>query len=277
MNLIPRDEFAKTSNLPVVLLHGTAMEPSSWTGLNEHIGPRLSVTAPDLSTYTSALRHAPSLDEIAEAVAEDILDPWQPVHLVGHDFGAVIAMKIAATLPGKVASLTLIEPTAFNALYPVDEAAWQIPRDVVATVKKMQALLDEGDAAGAMQSYVDLVNGSGAWERTTQSHRSFLAGRARQAMFDLRAIAADQMTPTDLAGIVCPVLLICGGRTLPILRKVASELHHSVPFVREEKIEGAGHFPHLTDPHLVDPMIVEFLVRVDGEWQDSVVTLRQAA
>ncbi|WP_068111110.1 alpha/beta fold hydrolase [Tropicimonas marinistellae] len=270
-----------TPSDPVVLLHGTAMDPATWTGLREHIGCRLPVSAPSLPGYGRDSRwrpdHPARLDSSAEELAQGILLPDRPVHLVGHDFGAVLAMKIASANPGHVASLTLIEPIAYNCLFPVHEDVWQIHREVSVTVERMNDLLAAGDAGGAMARYTDLVNGEGTWLRTSERHRLTLALQARQALSDLRAIEADRMSPGDLAGIVCPTLMIRGNRTSWMLEQVALELRQSIPFLRDEVIDGAAHFPQLTYPHIVDPMIVEFLVRVGRQWQDNNVTLRNAA
>ncbi|PRY26401.1 pimeloyl-ACP methyl ester carboxylesterase [Aliiruegeria haliotis] len=282
MNMIPRIDFAvaaaaTSSNLPVVALHGTAMNAATWTGLREHAGSRLSFSAPTLAGSMAGTGGARELEETTDAVAREILQPGKALHLVGHDFGAVVVMKIAAAHPGHVASLTLVEPTAFNVLSPTDETSGPIRRDVMRTMAQMRASLANGDTHGAMECYIDCINGQGTWGRTAPVHRQDLSGLASRALSDLHSVTADRMTPAELATIVCPVLLIRGGRTSRALQHLALEIRRSVPFVREEVIEGAGHFPHLTDPHLVDPMIVEFLVRVDRQWQDSTVTLRQAA
>jgi lipase len=41
--------------------------------------------------------------------------PEGPVHLIGHSFGATVALRLAIEAPERVASLTLIEPVLFAA------------------------------------------------------------------------------------------------------------------------------------------------------------------
>ena len=40
----------------------------------------------------------------------------KPIHLVGHSYGAALALEAARGLGSKVRSLTLVEPVAFNLL-----------------------------------------------------------------------------------------------------------------------------------------------------------------
>ena len=258
----------------VVMLHGLAMRPDSWIGLRRHLANRFHTSAPDLDVHATG---RPDMNGIAGELTERIAGDGTPRHLVGHDFGAVLAMKIAARHPDRVASLTLIEPLAVNAIAAERHVAGQILQDVRATVANMHSCLAEGDAWTAMHRLTDMINGSGTWERTSMLHRRILANQAGTASGQLAALAADQMCPEDLSGIVCPTRLICGGATSRPLRQIADGLRHSIPFAQAATIAGAGHFPHLSDPHLVDPMVADFLVRVEGQWQDTEVTHRMAA
>ncbi|MEV8468661.1 alpha/beta hydrolase [Fluviibacterium sp. DFM31] len=269
------------TGLPVVLLHGSAMTADSWKGLRGYIGDRLDVCTLDIARIRQLadLRAGavPSLDELTEVAVVELARIGTPVHLVGHDFGAVLALKLASALPGAVGSLTLIEPTAYNAVCPGSQAAWQTRQEVRATVAHMHTSLVEGDGWRAMQCFTDLVHGPGTWSLTSRAHRKELALRAGEALADLMAISADQMGPVDLAGVVCPTLQVTGGKSHRMNKQVARELRFAVPFLRDEIIPDAGHLPHLSDPHIVDPLVYDFLVRANAQWQDTGITLRHAA
>lgn len=269
------------AGLPVVLLHGSAMKGDSWKSLRGFVGERLDVSVLDMYRIRQVADleagSVPSLDQLCEAVVAEIARIGPMVHLVGHDFGAVLALKIASAFPGLVGSLTLIEPTAYNAVLPDCEEAWKTPRELYETVANMRACLAEGDAWNAMQHFTDLVNGPGTWERTSHAHRTELALYAGETLADLVAISRDRMSPVDLAGVVCPTLLVSGSKSRWMNQHVALELRLAIPFLREEIVPDAGHFPHLSDPHIVDPLVYEFLVRANTQWQDTGITQRQAA
>jgi pimeloyl-ACP methyl ester carboxylesterase len=106
---------------PVVLLHGFPERSSSWRA----VAPRLHEAglrtyAPDQRGYSPGARprgrrsyRTPLLVADTVALVERI---GRPVHLVGHDWGAVVAWGVAADRPDLVRSLTAVSvphPAAF--------------------------------------------------------------------------------------------------------------------------------------------------------------------
>ncbi|WP_193140944.1 alpha/beta fold hydrolase [Meridianimarinicoccus sp. MJW13] len=278
---IHTNTMTAATGLPVVLLHGSAMTADTWKGLRGYIGARFDVCTLDVSRIRQLADlqagTVPSLDELTEVAVAELARIGTPVHIVGHDFGAVLALKIASAYPGVAGSLSLIEPTAYNAVLPDCQAGWQTRQEVRATVAIMRASLIEGDGWRAMQNFIDLVHGPGTWDRTSRAHRTELALRAGETLADLMAISGDQMGPVSLAGVVCPTLQVTGGKTCWMNKQVAQQLRVAVPFLRDEIIADAGHLPHLSDPHRVDPLVYDFLVRANAQWQDTRINLRHAA
>jgi epoxide hydrolase 4 len=97
----------------VLLLHGFPELSESW----REVLPRLAeagfrAVAPDLRGYGGTERPARGYD--LDTLVEDIahlaghLQPGRPVHLVGHDWGGVIACHLAATRPELVDRLVVI-------------------------------------------------------------------------------------------------------------------------------------------------------------------------
>ncbi|QIX28372.1 alpha/beta fold hydrolase [Nocardioides sp. JQ2195] len=104
-----------------VLLHGFPQRASSWNGVAGLLhGQGIRTVAPDQRGYSPRARprgrSAYRLGHLAADVNQliDTLDAG-PVHLVGHDWGAVVAWAVA-TDPARVRSLTAVSvahPTAF--------------------------------------------------------------------------------------------------------------------------------------------------------------------
>lgn len=97
----------------VLLLHGFPELSESW----REILPRLAragfhAVAPDLRGYggTDRPERGYDLDTLAGDIVElaRCLQPGRPVHLVGHDWGGVIAYHVAATHPEVVDRLAII-------------------------------------------------------------------------------------------------------------------------------------------------------------------------
>lgn len=259
------------AGVPVVLLHGSASDSRQWRSLTGWISGRYRVIAPDLPGYgasRAARMDGATLADVAAAL-RPLLVERTPVHIVGHSFGAAVALKTACMFPGQVRSLTLIETAAPGLLWTERDCDILETRDFLAAVRSSATALAEGDAWDSMRHIIDFWNGAGTWNRTSFGLRQALAAWAGQTHDDFAALASDTTTELDLAGVVCPVLSIRGSRSPAMTDAVAGFLRRALPFVRHVEIEGAGHMLPLTDPHIVDPMIGDFLARVDRGWQDT--------
>jgi pimeloyl-ACP methyl ester carboxylesterase len=96
----------------VVLIHGSvANGPMTWPSL-EPLRERFDVVVPNRGGYPPG----PPLDRIDfETQAEELAPLLQDgAHLVGHSYGGVISLLIAARYPERVRSLAVSEPPAFG-------------------------------------------------------------------------------------------------------------------------------------------------------------------
>ncbi|MFT4200646.1 alpha/beta fold hydrolase [Gordonia sp. (in: high G+C Gram-positive bacteria)] len=106
---------------PVVLLHGFPQRATAW----DKVAPLLHdkgyrTIAPDQRGYSPGARPKGrkqyTVPRLADDVAALIDEIGRPVHLVGHDWGAIVAWAVAAAHPDKVTSLTAVSvghPAAF--------------------------------------------------------------------------------------------------------------------------------------------------------------------
>jgi pimeloyl-ACP methyl ester carboxylesterase len=96
----------------VVLIHGSvANGPMTWPSL-EPLRERFDVVVPNRGGYPPG----PPLDRIDfETQAEELAPLLEDgAHLVGHSYGGVISLLIAARYPERVRSLAVSEPPAFG-------------------------------------------------------------------------------------------------------------------------------------------------------------------
>ena len=106
---------------PVVLLHGFPQRATSW----RHVTPLLHAAglrtyAPDLRGYSPGARPGRRRDYAVPRLLEDLValveDIGHPVHLVGHDWGAVVGWAAAAERPELLRTYTAVSvphPRAF--------------------------------------------------------------------------------------------------------------------------------------------------------------------
>lgn len=100
--------------LPVVLLHGFPQDSTSW----DAVAPLLHEAgcrtyAPDQRGYSAGARPRRVADYAVSHLVGDVvalLDAVgiEKVHLVGHDWGAGVAWAMAAAVPDRVATLTVL-------------------------------------------------------------------------------------------------------------------------------------------------------------------------
>jgi pimeloyl-ACP methyl ester carboxylesterase len=109
---------------PVLLLHGFPQTAACWTRLAPAlVGAGYRILAPDQRGYSPGARPAAVRDyRMPELVADTLaladLAGAGRFHLVGHDWGAVVAWHLAARHPERVATLTAVStphPRAFAA------------------------------------------------------------------------------------------------------------------------------------------------------------------
>ncbi|WP_110206656.1 alpha/beta fold hydrolase [Nocardioides daejeonensis] len=108
---------------PVVLLHGFPQRATSWSKVSEHLhAAGMRTYAPDQRGYSPGARPRGRRPYRVEELRDDIVALVErigsPVHLVGHDWGSVVAWAVAAERPDLVSSLTAVSvphPGAFLA------------------------------------------------------------------------------------------------------------------------------------------------------------------
>ena len=98
---------------PVVLLHGFPQRATSWAKVTQLLGKAgFRTYAPDQRGYSPGARprgrRAYKTTELVDDVLALIDRIGAPVHLVGHDWGAVVAWGVAARHPERLASLTAV-------------------------------------------------------------------------------------------------------------------------------------------------------------------------
>ena len=116
---------------PVLLLHGFPQNRNEWAGVMPALAARgLLAVAPDQRGYSPDARPDDVKGYQTPMLANDVVSMisalgWNDAHLVGHDWGAIIAWWVAATRPDVVRTLTALSvphPGAFGSALVQDPA-----------------------------------------------------------------------------------------------------------------------------------------------------------
>ena len=255
--------FMLGSGAPVVLLHASLSSKSQWLGLAERLAPRFRVIAIDLCGYgdrSTPDRSAPhALDEevaVVAAVLDRLIPRHARLHLVGHSYGGLVALRCAHQMKDRIASLMLYEPVAFR-LLDDDDAALADVRRLAARLSRLVAARCDRYAA---QTFVDFWNGDGAYARMSRRVQADLARRVAKVPLDFEAASSWPTRVEDLRGLAVPTLLLGGRHSPAVVQRVHARAVDAIPHCRAALFD-AGHMGPVTDADRINPWIEAFVDR----------------
>ncbi|MHA7599973.1 alpha/beta fold hydrolase [Alicycliphilus sp. T452] len=170
--------------------------------------------------------------------------------LVGHGFGAMLALELALRAPMRVRRLVLC--AGGPALDAAATAAWVAPR---------LAALEQGmDMARLAERLVARDAGADALPEGLQLARHAM-GRVHAATYRraLQALTVFARRAPDLARLHVPTLLIGGEQDRCTPPEALLALAHVLPDARAVLLPGVGHWPQLEDPEGFEGALLEFL------------------
>ncbi len=242
---------------PVVLLHCGLGHSGMWKGVAAALDSRARMSAPDLPGHGRSPGFPAGIDVVAAAAqaVDGLIRPG--THLVGHSFGAVVALSLALARPGDVASLTLIEPVFFAAAPDHPETA---PHR--AAEEAIFAVYETGDHRAAAEAFNALWGGGVPWDRfppdvqeAMTRQMPFVRNTEPALWRDTLGLAAAGRLET----LEMPVHLLRGSATVRVIAAVQEALAARLPHVRETVIDGAAHMLVMSHAGAVAAAIAETL------------------
>ncbi len=238
----------------VLCLHSSAGSPRHWDPYLAVLAPRHDVVVPELIGYAGDApwpKGAPaSLDAEAQRLAP--LLHAQPVHVVGHSYGAAVALQLALRWPERVASLTLYEPVRFALLRgAADAASVALGESVVGVGRRIGMEVLSGNLHAAGQRFVDYWSGEGAWAALAPRQRDAVAARMTKVQAEFEALFADRMPAAAYARLAMPVRLISGTRSPRPAQRVCELLAARIAHAEHVVVPGLAHMAPVTDPDRV--------------------------
>jgi pimeloyl-ACP methyl ester carboxylesterase len=254
-----REAGAGTS---VLCLHSSASSSGQWRALMDRLANRFRIIAVDLygsgKTPTWPADQPMHLDDEIALLRPVFQTAGDRFHLIGHSFGAAIALKAALTRQHRLMSLVLYEPVLFSVLMavaPQSEAA----REIVAVRDDTIRLVDEGNLNASAERFVDYWKGEGAWAAIPEPRRPAIAQAMRAVKSQWHALFHEPTPLEAFAAIDVPTLFLTGNGSKASVRAVAELLTKVLPQVCVEEIEGVGHMAPVTHPERINPLIENFL------------------
>jgi len=246
---------------PILALHSSTSSKSQWRALAAQLGSRHRVVAVDLHGYGAnpmprADRPFRLEDEVDLVVARAaaVLGAGVPMHVVGHSYGAAVALSLAVLRPDLVRSLSLYEPVVFNVLER-DGPYYPLARLLA---DRIEVRVDRGDLSDAARLFIDHWGGSGSYDAFDLEARQRLDRSVNKVPLDFTALCAGPDSADWYAGISAPTLLLAGTSSLESARTMAKTLWATIGSSRLVVLPG-DHLLPMRNPVLVNSEIASFL------------------
>jgi len=261
----PEPFFREAGTGPgVVCIHSNASTSGQWRALMELLAPKFRVLAPD--SYDSGKSPRWPSDRVIHlrdeaALIEPVLArAGSPLALVGHSYGAAMALIAALTNPGRVRALALYEPTLF-ALLDAEAPAPNEAEGIRDTVARASAALDAGDPNRAAERFIDYWMGTGGWKQTPEQRRPQIIAAVMNVRRWAHALFTEPTPLEAFRSLEVPVLYMVGKRSTSSAHGVARLLTSVLPRVEIVEFESFGHMGPITHPDPVNEVIKKFLER----------------
>lgn len=195
--------------------------------------------ATDGHTLEEEVRDAVS---IIESLAE-------PVFLLGHSYGAQVALRAAALAPASVRKLVLYE------------APWPsvIAKDHLDLLERLAEAGDWDELASSFFQRALLVPAEEVAKLRSAGLWAPIVADAKASLGDLRAITSSRFDPEDYRRLDIPTLLQVGTES-PRTLYVTDALAKVLPNVSIENLQGQAHEAMTTAPKVYADSVIRFLL-----------------
>lgn len=256
------------SGPPLLLLHGIGDSSESWLPLMPALAERYTLIAPDLLGHGESDK--PRADYSASAYANGMRDLLTVlgvprVTFVGHSLGGGVAAQFAYQYPHRVDRLVLVasggagrEVTPLLRLLSLPLAELALPPLRLPGSKQLARLVTtalrvaDTDIGRDAHEVLRVFNG------LPRSDSQFAFTRTLRSVVDWRGQVVTLLDRAYLAQDL-PMLLMWGDRDGVIPVAHAHRAHVAMPWSRLEIFEGAGHFPHHSDPDRFLALLDDFM------------------
>lgn len=242
-------------------IHCTLGHVGAWRGLAAALKDDVSLLAYDLPSHgrSGTWDRTGNVHDVATDMARALIT--EPMDLIGHSFGATVALRIAVESPELVRSLTMIEPVYFAAAIQDDPSILVAHQKASEPLNAAFASGDEREAARVFHR--DWGDGSD-WEDLPERMRDHMARLVHYVPASgafLHHDSAGLLQGNRLARAAMPAVLIEGNQSPPMSGQIAVSLEKRLPKVERVIIKGVGHMLPVTHPDLVAAPVRALLAR----------------
>ena len=249
---------------PVIFVHGSLSDYTYWDAQSPAFADRYRVFSYS-RRYNWPNQNPPRKGYSAVVDAEDLAGLLgklgaAPAHIVGHSYGALTALFLAARHPDLVRTVTLAEPPAMSLLTSVPGAQGpagvamlkDVRQNMVAPMKK--AFANKKDPShnteAAVRIFIDYVKGKpGTWDAFSDADKAATLKDAHEwEVIFAGGELFPEIKPAEVASIKAPVLTLSGAKSYPFLGLIDQALASLLPNATHITFPDATHQMWLEQP-----------------------------
>ncbi len=249
-----------SGGFPTLLAHCFMGHGGAWKRLVQAMATPLDALAVDMPGHGRSAPWDGKGDLHATATAALAERLMQPSLVIGHSFGATLALRLAMERPDRVTGLVLIEPVLFAAVRGSPE--WQ---DHISAEAPMNQALAHGDLAAAAAAFFAINGDTAGWAALPDTARATIVRQMAMVAATIPVLRDDSeglLADGRLEGLAMPVLLLAGEASPPIFRAVPKALALRIPDSVVQLVPGGGHMVPITHPAATAALIDPWLERV---------------
>ncbi|WP_170450515.1 alpha/beta fold hydrolase [Ruegeria arenilitoris] len=260
-------------SVPLVFLHGWAMNGAVFDGVKTQLGPGFDCYAPDLPGHGSREMDEPSLAGCVEVASEIINQLDHPV-LVGWSMGAAVAWQYLVQ-EGTQSLSGLVTIDMSPRLLPDDQWAFGLGGQNTDAVLSTSSKIEFQWRSMVNNILHNMYAPNGVQEANKDAMRALLLKQDPTALRpiwdDLIAMDARQ----SIAAIDIPYLVCAGAHSRLYDPEVAYWIERHSPMAEVRVFQNSGHSPHLEEPDAFCDAIRRFVRTLESSKTERRRTLTE--
>lgn len=248
--------FSSGSGPPLVLVHGTTADHTTFRVLGPRLERELTIHAIDRrgrggSGDTPPYSIEREFEDVAAVATTIAAEAGGPVPVFGHSYGGRCALGAA------LHTRTIARVVCYEGAPAPPDRSYQPP----GIEDRLRERLEAGDRAGALVTFMTVVGMTEAELAAFQADPVWptRVAAADTILRELKAEIAPAASLDSLAAVRQPVLQLLGSASLPIFRHATVALDERLSDGRVVEIDGAKHAAHHTHPDAVIRAVRAFL------------------
>jgi non-heme chloroperoxidase len=254
------------AGVPVVFVHGGMEDYRTWVPQIDSFSKKFRVI--DYSRrFNYPNQNAKEVKNFsAETEAKDLAKlivqlNLPPVHLVGHSFGALIALTLAIHYPQLVQSLTLSEPPVISWLPHLPGGQVLYDDFFTRLWKPVKSDFEQHDTAAVMKHTLIYFYGSDiSKEKPAEDWKQLIANLAEWRAFAYSTNSFPAVSEQDVQNLKMSILLLSAGQTMAVLKVTNAALKRLLPNAQNFQLAEGTHDYWVTNPKQMGDALMNFLL-----------------